>query len=72
MAFRVRGTPQGPGTPKATGKPDQTSALGPGGSALPDVGNAPKPMRSRRDYGKTKPPAGSPQPNPFGPTYRGM
>lgn len=74
MAFRVRGTSQGPGAPKVSPKPDQTSALGPGAPALSNVGGAPKPTRSRRDYGKgSKPAAGSaPQPSPFGPTYRGV
>lgn len=73
MVFRIKGTSQGPGAPKASPKPDQTSALGPGASAVPNVGGAPKPMRSRRDYGKgSKSPAGSPQPSPFGPTFRGM
>lgn len=71
MAFgkRVSISPKGPGVPKAVPQPGLASSVGHKPSALPNVGAAPKPTASRRDYGKTAPPAGSaPQPSPFGPS----
>lgn len=73
MFRRVGNSASGPGTGKTVPSPGQTSSDGPKAPALADVSGAPKPMRARRDYSKTTPPAGSaPQPNPFGPTARGM
>lgn len=66
------GAPRGGGAP-AIAQPLPKGPAGPGASALPNVGDQPKPTRSRRDYGKTAPAAGAaPQPSPFGPTQGGM
>ena len=68
MAFRLKGAPTAPAAPKRVPQIPQTSEVGKMPSAMPAVGGAPKPMRSRRDYGKTTPAPGSaPQPSPFGP-----
>jgi hypothetical protein len=72
MAFRVKGSSSAPAASPRVAQIPQTSMVGKQPSALPVVGNAPKPTRSRRDYGKTAPAAGSaPQPSPFGPSIPG-
>jgi hypothetical protein len=73
MAFRVKGSPSAPAAPKQMAQIPQTSMVGKQPSALSNVGAAPKPTRSRRDYGKTAPAAGAaPQPSPFGPVNGGF
>ena len=67
MAFRVKGSSSAPSAPRRMAAVPQTSEVGKGASALSNVGAAPKPMRSRRDYGKAVP-AAAPSPNPFGPS----
>lgn len=71
MAFRVKGSSAAPPAPKRMAQVPQTSMVGKQPSAMSVVGNAPKPTRSRRDYGKTEP-APTMSPNPFGPTQGGM
>lgn len=68
MAFRIKGSPSAPAAPRRAPQIPQTSEVGNMPHALPAVGNAPKPVRSRRDYGKTaSAPGSAPQPSPFGP-----
>jgi hypothetical protein len=71
MAFRVKGSPSAPAASPRVAQIPQTSMVGKQPSALPNVGGAPKPTRSRRDYGKETPKPSAP-PNPFGPGYGGM
>jgi len=73
MAFRVKGSSSAPAaSPKVAAVP-QASKVGKQPSEMPDVGNEPKPVRSRRDYGKVQqmPPGVTVHPNPFGPGYGG-
>jgi hypothetical protein len=72
MAFRVKGSSSAPAAPKGMAQVPQTSMVGKQPSALSNVGGVPKPMRSRRDYGKAAPKPMAPTPNPFGPGYGGM
>lgn len=74
MAFRVKGSPSAPAAPKRVNQVPQTSMVGKKAPGLPNVGMAPKPMRSRRDYGKAalQPAAPVPTPSPWGPTSGGM
>lgn len=66
------GTPR-PAGGQAIAPPSPKGRSGPSAPILSNVGNAPAPTRSRRDYGKTAPAPGSmPQPSPFGPTQGGM
>lgn len=64
------GNARGPGGLGIAPPAGKTSSVGHGASALPNVGGAPKPTASRRDYGK-KDPAPAQQPSPFGPLIPG-
>jgi len=71
MAFRVKGSSSAPSAPPRMAQIPQTSMVGKRVPPLSNVGGAPKPVKSRRDYGKATPSPSAP-PNPFGPTDGGM
>lgn len=65
MAFRQKGTFNGPGAPTKVPAPGATSAVGPKPPGLPKPPPAKK--INTRDYGKAVLPPPVPQTNPFGP-----